>query len=82
MAVHAGLMKVKECKSYHLYFSDTKIHNYIFVKIAIEEMITEVENLDKFDSIVFESNNCRGQQKSAQHFCHITACKQTEKTYH
>ena len=61
MAVHAGLMKVKECKYYHLYFSDTKIHNYIFVKIPIEEMITEVENLDKFDSIDFESNNCRGQ---------------------
>lgn len=35
------------------------------MKIAIEEMITEVENLDNFDSIVIDPDNWRGQYKSA-----------------
>ena len=31
-------------------------------------MITEVEKLDNFDSTVIESDNCKDQYKSAQHF--------------
>lgn len=71
MTVHSGLKKVKGCKSYHPYFSDTKIHYYLFVKIAVKEMVTEVENLDNFDSIIIESGNGRCQHKSAQHFYDI-----------
>ena len=41
------------------------------MRIAIGEMITEVENLEDFDSIIIESDNCRGQYKSAQHFYHM-----------
>lgn len=38
------------------------------MKTAVKEMVTEVENLDNFDSIIIESGNCKGQHKSVQHF--------------
>lgn len=41
------------------------------MKIAVKEMVTEVENLDNFDSTIIESGNCKGQHKSAQYFYDI-----------
>ena len=68
VTVHSGLIKVNGAKSYHPYFSDTKLHDHVFVKIAMDEMLSEVNNMNSFDAVVIESDNCTAQYKSAKHF--------------
>ena len=60
--------KTQWCKSYHPYFSDTKAHDYIFVKTALDEMASKVNNINSFDVVVIESDNSIAQYKSAKHF--------------
>ena len=68
VTVHSGLIKVNIAKSYHPYFSDTKVHDHVFVKIAMDEMLSEVSNMNSFDAVVIESDNCTAQYKSAKDF--------------
>ena len=68
VTVHSGLLKVNGSKSYHPYFSDTKVHDHVFVKLAIDEIVSEVPNITVYDAIVIESDNCRAQYKWAKHF--------------
>ena len=55
-------------QSYHPYFSDTKVHDHIFIKIAMDEMLSEVNNMNSLDAVVIESDNCTAQYKSGKHF--------------
>ena len=55
VTVHSGLIKVNGAKSYHHYFSDTNVHDHIFVKIAMDDMLSKVNNINSFDAVVIES---------------------------
>ena len=65
ITVHSGIVKVEGEKSYHPYFSDNRKHDQVFVKLSIEKMLSDVDISDKI--IVVESDNCKGQYKSAKH---------------
>ena len=68
VTVHSGLIKVNGTKSYYLYFSDTKVHDHVLVKIAMDEMLSEVNNMNSFDAVVIEFDNCTAQYKSVKYF--------------
>ena len=71
VTVHSGILKVNGVKSYYSYFSDTKVHDQVFVNTVLQEMLSEVENMEKHDTILIESDNCSSEYKSSQHFCNI-----------
>ena len=60
-------MKVNSNKSYHPYLSNDKKHDQNFVKVAIEEILSEAV-IPPCVYIVIESNNCSCQYKSRAHF--------------
>lgn len=71
ISVHSGLLKINGEKYYHPYLSDDRKHDQVFVRKVLNEMITYDKILDdiaKFETIVIESDNCKGQYKSSQHF--------------
>ena len=65
--VHSGLSRSNGKKTYHAYLSDDMVHDQAFVKVAIMEIL---ENIDfhEGDTIIICSDNCSGQYKSAEHF--------------
>ena len=71
MTVHSGILKVHGLKSYHPYFSDSKIHDQVFVNEVLLEMLQNIGDFDKIDAILIESNNCSNQYKCAQDFYHL-----------
>ena len=66
LTVHSGILKHKEHKSYHIYVSDTRIHDQPFVRLSIDEMLSTTD--DGYVFILIESDNCGSQYKSAEHF--------------
>ena len=67
-SIHSGIMKGRGNKSYHAYFSDSRIHDQVFVNQSIHEMLKKEDNIGFYDMIIIESDNCTSQYKSAQHF--------------
>ena len=65
--VHSGISKVSGEKTYHPYFSDDKVQDYVFVSIALSEMMNEQEDIDG-KTIVVGADNCVVQYKCAVHF--------------
>ena len=43
VTVHSGILKTKGEKSYHAYISDNKVHDHIFTRVAINEILEELE---------------------------------------
>lgn len=68
VTVHSGILKYNGHKSYHPYFSDTRVHDQVFVRLTVDEMISEVPNLNSYEAVIVESDNCSSQYKSARHF--------------
>ena len=68
VTVHSGILKVQGFKSYHTYFSDSKLHDQVFVNEMLLEMLQNVDDFDKADTILIESDNYFNQYKCAQHF--------------
>ena len=66
--VHSGLVKFTGEKSYHPYFSDSHLHDQVFVKLAIDRMLHHIVNFPEHILILIESDNCTSQYKSVQHF--------------
>ena len=67
LSVHSGISKSRNGKSYHPYISDCKIHDQVFSKNAILEILAE-EDVTGCDYIVIDSDNCSSQYKSGLHF--------------
>ena len=70
VTVHSGITKSLEGKTYHPYLSDSVKHDQSFTKIVIKEMLAE-ENIENYDVIVIDSDNCASQYKSALSFYHL-----------
>ena len=70
VTVHSGILKVQGYKSYHPYFSDSKLHDQVFVNEVLLEMLQNVDDFDKVDTILIESDSFN-QYKCAQHFYHL-----------
>ena len=66
ITVHSGILKCRGEESQHAYLSDTKKHDQTFVKVVIEEILSEVADLP--DIILIGSDNCTSQYKSAENF--------------
>ena len=58
VTIHAGILKVCGEKSYHPYLSADRKHDQHFVQVALEEMLSEVENIPPDSTIIIESDNC------------------------
>ena len=67
LTFHSGILKCNGTKSYHIYISDSRIHDQSFVKLSVDEMVAKAGPLS-FEKIIIESDNCGSQYKSAQHF--------------
>lgn len=67
MTVHSALVKYEQEKVYHPYISDTRVHDQAFVKLAFKEIVTHT-NENQNSVIVWETDNCSNQAKSAEHF--------------
>ena len=81
VTVHSGIVKVNGNKGYHPYVSNSRVHDQIFVKSALEEMIESTDGLNDSTTLVIESDNCSVQYKSARHFYHLQQLSnQTNKT--
>lgn len=50
VTMHSGIVKYEEEKVYHHYFSDTRIHDQVFVRRAVEEMLTVEDLPDIFNN--------------------------------
>lgn len=72
VTVHSGIFKYNAEKVYHPYVSDSRIHDQVFVKQVVEEMVDHSKLPDGVN-IVLESDNCSSQYKSSQHFSHLQA---------
>ena len=70
VTVHSSISKSKDGKIYHPYISNTRKHDQVFVKIAMQEMLSE-EDVSQCDAIIIESDNCASQYKSGLHFHHL-----------
>ena len=68
ITVHSGTIKQDGEKSYHPYLSDDVTHDQKFVKIAMDEMLSKVDNLKIGSVCLIESDNCTSQYKSAENF--------------
>ena len=55
-------------KSYHPYFSDSRQHDQVFVKLAVDKMLNTIINFPDNTTILIASDNCTSQYKSVQHF--------------
>ena len=64
--VHAGIVIESGEKSYHPYMSDDLLQDYVFVDIAINEMLSGCSVEDKV--ILIKSDNCSKDYKCAAHF--------------
>lgn len=76
ITVHSSIVKVDGEKSYHPYFSDKRNHDLVFVKILIDKMISNIDLTQK----VAESDNCKGQYKSAKHIYDLQQLAKTTNT--
>ena len=68
-SVRSGILKQQGEKSYHAYFSDSKVHDQVFVKTVLDEMIDTSTELNETiviesETIVIESDNMTSQYKS------------------
>ena len=70
VTVHSGIFKYNAEKVFHPYISDSRIHDQVFVKQVLEEIIA-VSDIPDGVKLVLESDNCSGQYKSCQHFFHL-----------
>ena len=61
VSVHSGILKQQGEKSYHAYFSYCKVHDQVFVKTVLDEMIYTTTKLN--ETIVIESDNMPSQCK-------------------
>ena len=59
---------VNSTKIYHPYFSGNKVHDHVFAKIAMDEILSQVNHMNSFNTVVIESNKCTVQYISAKHF--------------
>jgi len=62
ITVHSGILKVDGGEILSPYFSDSRKHDQVFVKLS---MISDIDLTEKV--IVTESDNCKVQYKSAKH---------------
>ena len=76
VTVHSAISKSKSGKIYHPYLSDSKKHDQVFTKLAMEEILAE-EDVASYDVMVIESDNCTSQYKSALHFHHLQQLSDT-----
>ena len=70
VTVHSGIVKYSQEKTYHSYFSNSRVHDQPFAHQALQEMISWTDIRDG-THIIIESDNCTGQYKSIQHFYHL-----------
>ena len=52
VTVHSGIVKVNGNKVYHPYVSNSRVHDQIFVKSALEEMIESTDGLNDSTTLV------------------------------
>ena len=70
MSVISGIVEFKSEKMYHPYVSDSQVHDQVFSKHTLKEMISS-SDIPAGTQLVIESDNCSGQFKSAHHFYHL-----------
>ena len=70
VSVHCGISKSKDGKPYYPYISNSKKHDQVLTKNAIEEILV-VEILNSADVIIINGENCSVQYKSGHHFYHL-----------
>ena len=74
--VHSGITKAAGEKTYHPYFSDDKVQDHVFVRVALTEMLAEEDVAGKV--IILGSDNCKYQYKCTAHF---DDCQQIAETF-
>ena len=47
VSVHSDILKQQGEKSYHAYFSESKVHDQVFVKTVLDEMIDTTTELNE-----------------------------------
>ena len=67
ITVHSGLMKFNGQKTYHPYTSSEKKYDHVFVKVAIKEMLAEIDIKQRI-TVIIQKDNCTFQYKSCAHF--------------
>ena len=67
ITVHSGLMKFNGQKTYHPYISSEKKYDHVFVKVAIKEMLAEIDIKQRI-TVIIQKDNCTFQYKSCAHF--------------
>lgn len=72
VSVHSALIKYHQEKVYHPYVSDSRVHDQAFVRLCFEEIMDHTDAPENA-VIVWETDNCANQAKSAEHF---RDCKQ------
>jgi len=72
ITVHSGLMKYLGTKSYHPYLSYDLKRDQQFVYCVLQQMLQEVD-IQEGSTMVIESDNCKVQYKSTEHFDTIQA---------
>ena len=79
VTVHSAIVKANDKKMYHPFVSDTQTHDQVFVRAALEEMLS-VTDISQHEMLMIESDNCTGQYKSTQHFHDLQEiCNSIEK---
>ena len=67
VSIHSALVKYHEEKVYHPYVSDSRLHDQVFVRQCVEEIVDHTDAPDH-TALVWETDNCSNQGKSAEHF--------------
>ena len=67
VSVHSALIKYLQEKVYHPYVSDSRVHDQAFVRLCFEEIMDHTDAPENA-TIVWETDNCSNQGKSAEHF--------------
>ena len=76
--VHSGITKAAGEKTYHPYFSDDKVQDHVFVRVALTEMLAEEDVAGKV--IILGSDNCKYQYKCTAHFDNFQQIAETFQT--
>ena len=72
--VHSGIVKVNGNKVYHPYVSNSRVHDQIFVKSALEEMIESIDGLNDSTTMVIESDNALCNTNRQDTFITCNSC--------